>query len=81
MKVSFYRSFTDTEIRGAQDLSPQSDHPVVNSRYLLFEAQQAHYYGLHPALALASVTSVPARAAGLSHRVGTIAEGTQSFDS
>lgn len=47
----------------------------MNSRYLLFEAQQAHYYGLNPALALASVTSVPARAAGLGHRVGTIAEG------
>ena len=53
----------------------QSDHPVLNSRYLLFEAQQAHYFGLNPALALASVTSVPARAAGLGHRIGTIAEG------
>ncbi|KAF9476425.1 hypothetical protein BDN70DRAFT_882471 [Pholiota conissans] len=53
----------------------KSDHPVVNSRYLLFEAQQAHYYGLNPALALASVTSVPAKAAGLGHRVGTIEEG------
>ncbi|KDR69239.1 hypothetical protein GALMADRAFT_128703 [Galerina marginata CBS 339.88] len=53
----------------------KSDHPVLNSRYLMFEAQQAHYYGLHPALALASVTSVPARAAGLGYRVGTIAEG------
>jgi hypothetical protein len=30
----------------------QSDHPVVNSRYLLHEAAQAHYYGLDPALAL-----------------------------
>ncbi|TFK32813.1 hypothetical protein BDQ12DRAFT_691931 [Crucibulum laeve] len=53
----------------------KSDHPVMNSRYLLFEAQQAHYYGLPPHLALASVTSTPARAAGLGHRVGTIAEG------
>ncbi|KJA17916.1 hypothetical protein HYPSUDRAFT_45759 [Hypholoma sublateritium FD-334 SS-4] len=53
----------------------KSDHPVLNSRYLLYEAQQAHYFGLNPALALASVTSVPARAAGLGHRVGTIAEG------
>jgi imidazolonepropionase-like amidohydrolase len=47
----------------------------MNSRYLMFEAQQAHYYGLNPALALASVTSTPARAAGMDHRVGTIAEG------
>ena len=47
----------------------------MNSRYLMFEAQQAHYYGLNPALALASVTSTPAKAAGMDHRVGTIAEG------
>ncbi|KAF8805276.1 hypothetical protein BYT27DRAFT_7297664 [Phlegmacium glaucopus] len=55
----------------------KSDHPVLNSRYLMYEAQQAHYYGLNPALALASVTSTPARAAGMGHRVGTIAEGLQ----
>jgi imidazolonepropionase-like amidohydrolase len=24
----------------------KSDHPVLNSRHLVFEAQQAHYYGL-----------------------------------
>jgi hypothetical protein len=48
---------------------------VINSRYLMFEAQQAHYYGLNPALALASVTSTTAKAAGMDHRVGTIAEG------
>ena len=47
----------------------------MNSRYLMYEAQQAHYYGLNPALALTSVTSTPAKAAGLDHRVGTIAEG------
>ena len=52
---------------------------MINSRYLMFEAQQAHYYGLNPALALASVTSTPAKAAGLDHRVGTIAEGLLLF--
>jgi imidazolonepropionase-like amidohydrolase len=41
----------------------------------MFEAQQAHYYGLDPALALASVTSRPAKAVGMDHRVGTIAKG------
>ena len=41
----------------------------------MFEAQQAHYYGLNPALALASVTSTTAKAAGMDHQVGTIAEG------
>ena len=32
-------------------------------------------YGLNPALASASVTAVPAKAAGMDHGVGTIAEG------
>ncbi|TFK72449.1 hypothetical protein BDN72DRAFT_836217 [Pluteus cervinus] len=53
----------------------KSDHPVLNSRYLLFEAQLAHYYGLDPALALSSVTTVPAAAAGVGQRVGQIKEG------
>ncbi|PFH48338.1 hypothetical protein AMATHDRAFT_65765 [Amanita thiersii Skay4041] len=53
----------------------KSDHPVLNSRHLLFEAQQAHYYGLSSALALSSITTVPARAAGLGHRIGMIAKG------
>ncbi|KAL0946374.1 hypothetical protein HGRIS_012604 [Hohenbuehelia grisea] len=53
----------------------KSDHPVLNSRYLLYEAQLAHFYGLDEATALMSVTSTPASAAGLGHRVGTIAKG------
>ncbi|KAJ6616621.1 hypothetical protein B0H10DRAFT_2164595 [Mycena sp. CBHHK59/15] len=52
----------------------KSDHPVLNSCYLMYEAQQAHYYSLNPALALASVTSTPAAALGVGWRVGTIAE-------
>ncbi|KAG6849822.1 hypothetical protein H0H93_004631, partial [Arthromyces matolae] len=35
----------------------KSDHPISNSRYLLYEAQQAYYYGLPENLAIASVTS------------------------
>jgi len=53
----------------------KSDHPVVNSRYLMNEAAVAFFYGLPANLALNSVTSVPAQAAGLSHRVGSIQEG------
>ena len=34
----------------------KSDHPVLDERYLLFEAQQAYLYGLPEHLALASVT-------------------------
>jgi imidazolonepropionase-like amidohydrolase len=51
---------------------------VLNSRYLLFEAQQAHYYSLPPHLALASVTSVPASAAGLAHRIGILRDGADA---
>ncbi|THH04772.1 hypothetical protein EW145_g5277 [Phellinidium pouzarii] len=53
----------------------KSDHPVLNSRHLLYEAQQAHYYGLPENLALASVTTTPAQAMGMDHRVGFIREG------
>ncbi|KJA29867.1 hypothetical protein HYPSUDRAFT_126636 [Hypholoma sublateritium FD-334 SS-4] len=53
----------------------KSDHPVINSRYLIYEAQQAHYFGLPPGLALAAVTSTPAATAGLSHRIGVLEEG------
>ncbi|KAJ7284154.1 carbohydrate esterase family 9 protein [Mycena rebaudengoi] len=56
----------------------KSAHPVINSRYLLQEAQQAHYFGLPPYLALASVTSVPAAAAGLDHRLGGLHEGADA---
>ncbi|OCH94307.1 hypothetical protein OBBRIDRAFT_789441 [Obba rivulosa] len=56
----------------------KSDHPVLNSRYLAFEAQQAHYFGLHPSLALASITSTPATAAGLSHRIGILQKGSDA---
>lgn len=57
------------------DVVMKSDHPVLNSRYLLYEAQQAHYYGLSADLALSSVTSVPAKVLGLDHRIGFIREG------
>ncbi|KAG7444373.1 carbohydrate esterase family 9 protein [Guyanagaster necrorhizus] len=57
------------------DVVMKSDHPVLNSRYLLHEAQQAHYYGLGDNLALASVTSTPATVMGQDHRIGIIKEG------
>ncbi|KAG6911242.1 hypothetical protein DXG01_003109 [Tephrocybe rancida] len=55
-----------------------SDHPVINSRYLLYEAQQAHYFSLPANLSLASVTSTPAAIAGLSHRIGFLREGADA---
>lgn len=57
---------------------PQTDHPVINARYLLHEAQQAYYFGLPEHLALASVTSTPAIAAGLGHRIGVLEKGADA---
>ncbi|KAF4602114.1 hypothetical protein EYR40_005318 [Pleurotus pulmonarius] len=56
----------------------KSDHPHSNSRYLLQEAQMAHYYGLPENLALLAVTSIPANAVGLTHRLGTLFEGADA---
>ncbi|TFY65180.1 hypothetical protein EVJ58_g2133 [Rhodofomes roseus] len=53
----------------------KSDHPVLDSRFLLYEAQQAHHYGLPANLALASVTSTPATVMGMDHRIGFIKSG------
>ncbi|KAJ7833561.1 hypothetical protein B0H13DRAFT_1653705, partial [Mycena leptocephala] len=56
-----------------------SDHPVLNPRYLVYEPQRAHYYGLNPVLALACVTSMPAAALGLGWRVSTLATGACTY--
>ncbi|KAJ7454750.1 carbohydrate esterase family 9 protein [Mycena latifolia] len=53
----------------------KSDHPVMDSRYLLYEAQQAYFYGLPENLAIASVTRNAAEAMGMGHRIGYIKEG------
>ncbi|KII92273.1 hypothetical protein PLICRDRAFT_172382 [Plicaturopsis crispa FD-325 SS-3] len=53
----------------------KSDHPGIVSRYLVHEAQQAHYYGLEENVALSSIISTPAEVLGLDHRVGFIREG------
>ncbi|KAG2046505.1 hypothetical protein BDR06DRAFT_985564 [Suillus hirtellus] len=50
----------------------KSGHPVVNSRYLLHEAAQAHFYGLDPTLTLLSVTYTPATAMGMGHQIGML---------
>lgn len=41
----------------------------------MFEAQQALYFSLNPAVALSSVTTNAAAALGVDWRVGKIAEG------
>lgn len=50
----------------------------MNSRYLLYEAQQAHHFGLPAHLALAAITSTPAAAAGLLHRIGVLSLGADA---
>ncbi|CAG8479612.1 1104_t:CDS:10 [Racocetra fulgida] len=52
----------------------KSDHPAINAQALMFEASKAHYYGLDEHLSLAAVTSVPAKALGLDHRIGQISK-------
>ncbi|KAF8530567.1 hypothetical protein BU17DRAFT_35761 [Hysterangium stoloniferum] len=47
----------------------------ISSRNLLYEAQQAHYYGLPDNIALASVTTTPAAVLGLDHRIGSLKAG------
>ncbi|KAG9086281.1 hypothetical protein FRC06_003164, partial [Ceratobasidium sp. 370] len=53
----------------------KSDHPVLNSRFLLYEAAQAHYYGLPAGPALAAVITTPAEVAGFGHRLGRVRIG------
>ncbi|CAE6507923.1 unnamed protein product [Rhizoctonia solani] len=53
----------------------KSDHFVLNSRYLLYEAAQAHYYGLPAGPALSSVITTPAEVAGFGHRLGRVKNG------
>ncbi|KAI9269294.1 hypothetical protein BDA99DRAFT_461129 [Phascolomyces articulosus] len=53
----------------------KSDHPVLNSQHLVFEAAKSNHYGLPPQVAFKAVTSVPANAIGLGHRVGSLKVG------
>ncbi|KAF5393438.1 hypothetical protein D9757_000630 [Collybiopsis confluens] len=53
----------------------KSDHPVLDSRHLLYEAQVAHFYGLPENLALRAVTSNSAEIMGMGHRIGYIRKG------
>lgn len=53
----------------------KSDHPVLNSQHLVFEAAKSTHYGLPPQEAFKTVTSTPANAIGLGHRVGSLKVG------
>jgi hypothetical protein len=52
-----------------------SDHPVLNSQHVVFEAAKAYAHGLPYHAALAGVTSAPAGLLGLGERIGKIKAG------
>ncbi|RCI03780.1 hypothetical protein CU098_011594 [Rhizopus stolonifer] len=56
-------------------LALKSDHPVLNSQHLVFEAAKSTHYGLPAQEAFKAVTSTPAHAIGLGHRVGSLKVG------
>ncbi|PHZ15571.1 composite domain of metallo-dependent hydrolase [Rhizopus microsporus ATCC 52813] len=53
----------------------KSDHPVMNSRDLVHEAQKAYHYGFNEHKALQALTTVPANSLKLGHRLGSIEVG------
>ena len=67
MKVSVANRIAESVL-----MVPKSDH---TARELLYDAQQAYFYGLPANLALSSVTTVPSVVLGLDHRVGYIRTG------
>ncbi|KAJ2957267.1 hypothetical protein NQZ79_g6970 [Umbelopsis isabellina] len=53
----------------------KSDHPVLNAQHLIYEAAKSTHYGFPSQEAFKAVTSVPATALGLGHRVGSLKAG------
>ncbi len=53
----------------------KSDHPVTHAGELIQQASKAVHYGLDRRAAIAAVTSIPAAAAGLGSRTGSIRVG------
>ncbi|PKS13257.1 hypothetical protein jhhlp_000028 [Lomentospora prolificans] len=52
-----------------------SDNPVLNAQHVVFEAAKGYRYGLPYHVALASVTTTPARYLGMGERLGKIKPG------
>ncbi|CAG8727104.1 2824_t:CDS:2, partial [Dentiscutata heterogama] len=63
--------FVDAQI----PVALKSDHPISNAQNLAYEAAKAYHYGLDEHQSLAAITSVPAKALGLGHRIGQISLG------
>lgn len=56
----------------------KSDHPVIDSKWLINEAAKAHYYGVPEQTAIQMVTRNPAKLIGLSDRLGTLEVGKEA---
>ncbi|KAJ3300401.1 hypothetical protein HK104_000915 [Borealophlyctis nickersoniae] len=77
-KREAYRSSTKAAVvlsESGVEVAFKSDHPVLNSQHLIYEAAKAHHYGLPAHLAIKSVTSVPAKRLGVGWRIGQVASG------
>ena len=53
----------------------KTDHPVLFSGTLGWEAAKAHHYGMPAQAAIAAITSAPAAAMGLADRIGALRPG------
>jgi imidazolonepropionase-like amidohydrolase len=60
------------------EVALKSDHPVINAKDLIVEAQIAHHFGMREADALAAVTTVPAKALRLEKRIGSLQVGYEA---
>jgi imidazolonepropionase-like amidohydrolase len=55
--------------------SSSSDHPIINSKNLIYDAAKATFYGLSPEETMKAITTTPASILGIADRVGAIKEG------
>ena len=75
----------DASVQGPQLLTDagvtvarKSDHPVIDSKWLINEAAKAHHYGVPEQTAIQMVTRNPARLIGLGDRLGTLEVGKEA---
>ncbi len=75
----------DASVRSPQILTDagltvalKSDHPVLDSKWLINEAAKAHHYGVPEQTALQMVTRNPAKLIGLADRLGTLEVGKEA---
>jgi imidazolonepropionase-like amidohydrolase len=65
-------------VDGGVTVALKSDHPVIDSMWLINEAAKAHHYGVAEQTAIQMVTRNPAKLIGLGDRIGTLEVGKQA---